>query len=121
MAMMTDPEATSKALGYRRNSMPPFNDLNLTMAEREAIALGDLAPTYDAVMKFRRMRDASDINATDINSSTMEKALTGPQQIAKQRERGLGHTEKLLKAAEEMQKMRGAIKNRGVVHGILGW
>jgi cytochrome c551/c552 len=36
MAMMTDPEATSKVLGYKRNSMPSFSDL--TPAQKEALA-----------------------------------------------------------------------------------
>ncbi len=43
MAMMTDPEATSKVLGYRRNSMPAFNDLNAS--QKEALA--------DYIMQFK--------------------------------------------------------------------
>jgi len=30
MAQIVDPESVSKTLGYRRNSMPAFNDLNAT-------------------------------------------------------------------------------------------
>ena len=30
MAQIVDPERVSKTLGYRRNSMPAFNDLNAT-------------------------------------------------------------------------------------------
>jgi len=94
----------------------PFNDLNLTMKEREAIALGNLPPTYDAVMKFRKMQTAPDINAT-----VQKPAPTGQHQIANQRAQGLGRTEQLLKAAEAMQQQRKAIQDKGVIRGILGW
>ena len=43
MAMMTDPEATSKALGYRRNSMPAFDDL--TPEQKSSLA--------DYIMQFK--------------------------------------------------------------------
>ncbi|WP_456450334.1 c-type cytochrome [Hydrogenimonas sp.] len=43
MAMMTDPEATAKALGYKRNSMPAFDDL--TPAQMESLA--------DYIMTFK--------------------------------------------------------------------
>ncbi len=33
MAQIVDPESVSKTLGYRRNSMPAFNDLNATQIE----------------------------------------------------------------------------------------
>ncbi|WP_457605768.1 c-type cytochrome [Nitratifractor sp.] len=33
IAMIADPEATSKRLGYRRNSMPAFTDLNASEME----------------------------------------------------------------------------------------
>ena len=36
IAMIADPEATSKRLGYRRNSMPAFDDL--TPKEMETLA-----------------------------------------------------------------------------------
>jgi len=36
MAMMSDPDGVSKTLGYRRNAMPAFNDLNAS--EKEALA-----------------------------------------------------------------------------------
>ena len=43
IAMMADPEGTYKQLGYRRNSMPPFDDLK--PEEMEALA--------DYIMKFK--------------------------------------------------------------------
>jgi mono/diheme cytochrome c family protein len=43
MAMMTDPAATSKALGYRRNSMPAFDDL--TPEQKASLA--------DYIMQFK--------------------------------------------------------------------
>jgi mono/diheme cytochrome c family protein len=43
MAMMTDPEATAKALGYKRNSMPAFDDLSPDQMESLA----------DYIMQFK--------------------------------------------------------------------
>ncbi len=33
MAQIVDPKSVSKTLGYKRNSMPPFNDLNASQIE----------------------------------------------------------------------------------------
>ncbi len=45
-AMMLDPEAMSKTLGYRRNSMPSFADLNDT--QRKALA--------DYILQFKETK-----------------------------------------------------------------
>ena len=45
-AMMLDPEAMSKTLGYRRNSMPSFADL--TDAQRKALA--------DYILQFKETK-----------------------------------------------------------------
>ncbi len=42
MAQIADPDGTYKQLGYRRNSMPAFSDLNATQLE----ALADYIQSF---------------------------------------------------------------------------
>ena len=105
---------------------PSIFDMNLTDQEREMIALGKIKPDVASLTAYRRMTQAPDFNATRFEDSNMTVAgplpKAQPRMVAPQHTQqgsGLGSTEKLLQAAEQMQRRNKAINEKGVMQGLL--
>jgi hypothetical protein len=85
-----------------------LDDANITMDEREQIALGNIQPTYEAIMAFRNRLKNKDINAT--------KKKISPQKPKKKS--GIGNTDRLMKTMKYLQDRNKRIQDKGVIHGL---
>ena len=88
----------------RKKKRDPFDDLNITDTEREMIALGKLAPSIDAIKKYRAGKNMMDTNAS---------ISAGRKDINKTK--GLGFDEdRLMQIQRQLIERNRKIRNNGI-------